>query len=61
MKDVIKQADKENQERLAAIRQARKEKQEKYDRIQAQKAARRAAEGDEEHYQVKPQDLLLTI
>jgi small subunit ribosomal protein S2 len=56
MKDVIKQADKENQERLAAIRQARKEKQEKYDRIQAQRAAQRKADGDEEHYQVKSQE-----
>ncbi len=55
MKDVIKQADKENQERLAAIRQARKEKQERMEKYQAQKAAQRKADGEEEHYQVKPQ------
>ena len=56
MKDVIKQADKENQERLAAIRQARKEKQERYEKLQAQRAAQRKADGEEEHYQVKGQE-----
>ena len=41
MKDAIRQADKENQERLAAIRAARKERQERYERYQAMRATRR--------------------
>ena len=41
MKDAIRQADKENQERLAAIRAARKERQERYERYQAMRAAKR--------------------
>ncbi len=43
MKDAIRQADKENAERLAAIRKARQEKQERYERMQAQREAMRKA------------------
>jgi hypothetical protein len=43
MKDVIRQADKENAERLAAIRKARQEKQERYEKMQAQREAYRKA------------------
>jgi len=43
MKDVIRQADKENAERLAAIRKARQEKQERYEKMQAQREAARKA------------------
>lgn len=41
MKDAIRQADKENAERLAAIRAARKERQERYERYQAMRATKR--------------------
>jgi len=41
MKDAIRQADKENAERLAAIRKARQEKQERYEKLQAQREALR--------------------
>ncbi len=41
MKDAIRQADKENAERMAAIRAARKERQERYERYQAMRATRR--------------------
>lgn len=43
MKDAIRQADKENSERLAAIRKARQEKQERYEKLQAQREAFRKA------------------
>lgn len=43
MKDAIRQADKENAERLAAIRKARQEKQERYEKFQAQRDAFRKA------------------
>jgi len=43
MKDAIRQADKENAERLAAIRKARQEKQERYEKFQAMKKAREEA------------------
>ncbi len=43
MKDAIRQADKENAERLAAIRKARLEKQERYEKLQAQREALRKA------------------
>lgn len=43
MKDAIRQADKENAERLAAIRKARLEKQERYEKFQAMKKAREEA------------------
>lgn len=43
MKDAIRQADKENQERLAAIRKARQERQERYEKMQAQREAFRKA------------------
>lgn len=43
MKDAIRQADKENAERLAAIRKARQEKQERYEKLQAQREAFRKA------------------
>lgn len=43
MKDAIRQADKENAERLAAIRKARQEKQERYEKYQAMKKAREEA------------------
>ncbi len=43
MKDAIRQADKENAERLAAIRKARQEKQERYEKMQAQREAYRKA------------------
>ena len=60
MKDVIRQADKENAERLAAIRKARQEKQERYEKMQAQReAARKAreeakAKGEEKPAEEKP-------
>ncbi|MFA5442556.1 MAG: 30S ribosomal protein S2 [Bacilli bacterium] len=41
MKDAIRQADKENQERLAAIRAARKERQERYERYQSMRSTKR--------------------
>lgn len=41
MRDAIRQADKENAEKLAAIRQARREKQEKFEKMQAQREAMR--------------------
>ena len=43
MKDAIRQADKENAERLAAIRKARQERQERYEKLQAQREAFRKA------------------
>ena len=43
MKDAIVQADKENRERLAAIRKARQERQERYEKMQAQREAARKA------------------
>lgn len=43
MKDAIRQADKENADRLAAIRKARQEKQERYEKLQAQREAFRKA------------------
>ena len=43
MKDAIRQADKENAERIAAIRKARQEKQERYEKYQAMKKAREEA------------------
>lgn len=43
MTDAIKQADKENSERLAAIRKARQERQERFERLQAQREATRKA------------------
>lgn len=43
MKDAIRQADKENAERLAAIRKARQERQERFERLQAQREATRKA------------------
>ena len=43
MKDAIRNADMINEQRRAAIRQARKEREERYARIQAEKAARYAA------------------
>jgi small subunit ribosomal protein S2 len=43
MKDAIRQADKENAERLAAIRKARQEKQERYEKFQAQRETYRKA------------------
>ncbi len=43
MKDVIRQADKENAERIAAIRKARQEKQERLEKLQAQREAQRKA------------------
>ncbi|MFA6781328.1 MAG: 30S ribosomal protein S2 [Bacilli bacterium] len=41
MKDAIRQADKANQERLAAIRAARKERQERYERYQSMRSTKR--------------------
>ncbi len=52
MKDVIKQADKDNQERLNAIRQARKERQDRY----AQRNNKNRNNDEEEHYQPKHQE-----
>ena len=43
MKDAIRQADKENAERIAAVRKARQEKQERYEKYQAMKKAREEA------------------
>ncbi len=43
MKDAIRQADKENAERLAAIRKARQERQERFEKLQAQREAARKA------------------
>ena len=53
MKDVIKQADKENAEKLAAIRAQRKEKQERFERMQAERSKFRKDNSDEDHYQIK--------
>lgn len=53
MKDVIKQADKENAEKLAAIRAQRKEKQERFERMQAERGKFKKDNADEDHYQVK--------
>jgi len=47
MKDAIRLADKENAERLAAIRKARQEKQERYEKFQAMKKAQREAKANE--------------
>lgn len=52
MKDAIRQADRENAERLAAIRKARAERQERYEKMQAQKASYRKAR--EEERKAKP-------
>ena len=41
MKDAVRQADKENAERIAAIRKARQEKQERMEKYQAMKKAQR--------------------
>jgi len=41
MKDAIRQADKENAEKMAAIRAARKERQERYERYQSMRAVKR--------------------
>ena len=46
MKDAIRQADKENAERLAAIRKARQERQERYEKLQAQREAFRKAKAE---------------
>ena len=55
MKDAIRQADKENAERLAAIRKARQEKQERYERMQAQREAyRKAREEGKAKEEAKP-------
>ena len=55
MKDAIRQADKENAERLAAIRKARQERQERFEKIQAAKeAARKAREEGKEVKEGKP-------
>lgn len=43
MKDAVRQADKENAERIAAIRKARQEKQERFEKIQAMRKAQREA------------------
>ncbi|MCR5332879.1 MAG: 30S ribosomal protein S2 [Bacilli bacterium] len=43
MKDAIIQADKENRERIAAIRKARQERQERFEKMQAQREAARKA------------------
>ena len=43
MKDAIVQADKENRERIAAIRKARQERQERFEKMQAQREAARKA------------------
>jgi len=43
MKDAVRQADKENAERIAAIRKARQEKQERFEKYQAMKKAQREA------------------
>ena len=55
MKDAIRQADKENAERLAAIRKARQEKQERYEKYQAMKKAREEAraKGEEKPAEAK--------
>ena len=55
MKDAIRQADKENAERLAAIRKARQEKQERYEKFQAMKKAREEAraKGEEKPAEAK--------
>lgn len=47
MRDAIRQADKENAERLAAIRKARQEKQERYEKMQAQREAYRKQREEE--------------
>ncbi len=55
MKDAIRQADKENAERLAAIRKARQEKQERYEKMQAQREAyRKAREEGKKAEEAKP-------
>ena len=56
MKDAIRQADKENAERLAAIRKARQERQERFEKMQALKEAARKAreEGKEPAKEGKP-------
>ena len=56
MKDAIRQADKENAERLAAIRKARQEKQERYEKFQALKKAREEAraKGEDKPAEEKP-------
>jgi small subunit ribosomal protein S2 len=55
MKDAIRQADKENAERLAAIRKARQEKQERYEKMQAQREAyRKAREEGKAKEEAKP-------
>lgn len=53
MKDVIKQADKENAEKLAAIRAQRKEKQERFERMQAERGKFKKDNADDDHYQIK--------
>ena len=54
MKDAIRQADKENAERLAAIRKARQERQERYEKLQAQKEAARKAREEGKEKEAKP-------
>ena len=48
MKDAIKQADKENQEKLARIRAERKARQERFEKEQAERAKARAAREEED-------------
>lgn len=55
MKDAIRQADKENAERQAAIRKARQEKQERYEKLQAQREAMRKAR-EEGKVEAKPEE-----
>lgn len=52
MKDVIKQADKENAEKLAAIRAQRKEKQERFERMQAERGKFKK-DNEDDHYQIR--------
>ncbi len=58
MKDAVRLADKENAERIAAIRKARQEKQERYEKMQAlrkqREESRKAGEAKEAKAEEKP-------
>ena len=56
MVDAIRVADIANEQRKAAIRQARKEREERYQKMQAERAARRAAYRSQQEAQAKPEE-----
>lgn len=55
MKDAIRQADKENAEKMAAIRAARKERQERYERYQNMRSTRRDDYGSQRERPAAPE------